>query len=111
MRNLARVNGRIAVTQMQLRKAALGYGAGGGGTTSTRDVNDRIVASWTSSGGRFYYDLTHNLSRPVYLILYDTHTGDEFPGAEKQTIGGDLDTVRIWLDSDPGDSRIRLYSF
>jgi len=112
MRSVTRNMGRIAVTQMQLRKAIAGYRSGGTpSSASATTVKSVLVASWTDDSGLYYYDLAHNEGRPVFVKAYDTFTGAIFPLREEQIIDGDLDTTRIWIDSDPGASRITLYYY
>lgn len=66
-----------------------------------------VIPSWTSSGGRFYYDLVHGLGREEIIFqLYDLHVmsalwpDDAVPQSET--------TLRIWLSTDPGASRVSV---
>lgn len=66
------------------------------------------IPSWTSSGGRYYYDLEHNRLRPCVLFqLYDNHTGEYLWPDQATKI--DLNTVRIWMTHDPGANRLAVY--
>ena len=75
--------------------------------SSVRSPERREISGWTSSGGRYYYDLVHGVGRrEVFVQLVDLHTGDYFwPDdltAQSET------TVRIWLNTDPGASRVSV---
>lgn len=80
---------------------------------ATLTVTPVVVASWTSSGGRYYYDLAHGKGRPpIALHVYDSVSAqtiniDELEHDPDDT--GTLDKARIWLGYDPGASRIVLY--
>ena len=81
---------------------------GSSGTAGFLQMTPILVASWTSSGGRYYYDLTHNRVRPVVMLqLQDTHTGD-YIWADQITSTSN-DTVKIWLLTDPGANRVAIY--
>jgi hypothetical protein len=69
-----------------------------------------LVASWTSSGGLFYYDLVHNLGREqVLTVVHDTHTPEYLMIEKYQPI--DTTTLRLWLAWNPGADRIRILYF
>ena len=65
------------------------------------------VPSWTSSAGRFYYDLSHNRARLlIFITLYSVTLGEYINTA---TLAPQSTAVlRIWLDSDPGANDIKV---
>jgi hypothetical protein len=81
---------------------------GSSGTAGLLSLSTVTVASWTSSAGRYYYDLVHNRVRQGLLMqLVDTHTGEYFWA--DQITSTSNDTVRIWLSTDPGANRVDIY--
>lgn len=68
------------------------------------------ISSWTSSGGRYYYDLQHNLNRrAIFVTLLDEHTGDQFwpDQVQPQSTG----VSRIWVSNNYAADRISLFFF
>lgn len=75
--------------------------------SSVRSPERVEISGWTSSGGRFYYDLAHGIGRrEVFVQLMDLHTGQFFWPDELQAQSET--TVRIWLNTDPGASRVSV---
>lgn len=82
-----------------------GSGSGSAGFLQVKKVD---VASWTSDTGRYRYDLAHGqLRQGLIFQLVDTHTGEHF--WPDQATSTDLNTVRIWLNTDPGANRVAIY--
>lgn len=83
------------------------------GSGSPVTIGQALVASWTSSGGRWYYDLVHGKGREgVWLTFYDSVSNklDGFVIDELQPLpGSETSTLRIWIDYNPGANRIRIY--
>jgi len=85
--------------------AASSLAAKAGGVPLTK-----LVPSWTSSGGRYYYDLAHGLGSPPTVSLIST-ASNEFHNFDEIQITNILTTVRIWLNWDPGANIMLLRYF
>lgn len=75
-------------------------------------VSSTPALAWTQSGGRCYYDLTHNANRSLVMIaLYDTINNTEIPWDDKQPQS--LNVLRIWINqsSAPAANSIVVYYF
>ena len=85
-------------------------GSTGAGGSSGILPTPEIVTAWTSSGGRWYYNLYHTRkSMAVFLIAFDTMADP--PGEinidEKEYVNEN--NTKIWLTWQPAANRIILY--
>jgi hypothetical protein len=81
------------------------------GAASVNPAGFTLVATWTASAGRYYYDLEHKRGRAIVLLqMYDRVRNNYLAEAsEYQPLpGSETSTLRIWLNWDPGADRIAI---
>lgn len=101
---------RRAELQQAVNVAPTGASTGSGAPVT---IGQALVAIWTASGARWYYDLVHGKGREGVLVwFYDSVSNqvDGFEVSELQPLSGsETSTLRIWLDFNPGANRVRIY--
>jgi hypothetical protein len=111
MRHPTRYNGGIAVTELQIRKRGISSASGNTGGGSAPQVV--TVPSWTSSGGRFYYDLRHGIGRAAIYIQAFNPLIPEYIQFDQLTPSATEPTMvlRVWLTWQPPANTIQLLYF
>ena len=109
MRTFHTDNGMVTCTKMGYRKKFTGQSNAHSVSFGTsREVQPFYVAvaSLTSSGGRYYYDATHNIGTLDYLVnVYDMNGVELFPSEQNRG----LTTHRVWLDYNTSAFTIVIY--
>jgi len=108
MRSRDRLQGRVTVTPLEIRRR-FGFVASGGSSNSYpfyKQPFDLVPGDWTADGSLYYADVLHNLNGTVYSIdITDNHTGlDVFPERINRTL--DKNKCRIWLAYIPQSLRV-----
>lgn len=110
MRRQERIQGRVTVTPLELRRGTSVYslGTSGGSVTGTRipQTFTYVPGDYTADGDFWYVDVPHGLHTVAFIMqAIDTQTGQTVL-FEKDDRVSNLDVCRVWFSfEDPARYR------